>query len=468
MQPPNVCYSSYRAVKSTTRLFGASMETEQSASSPAFLSDPNTSLSHNGHQVAAAVANATHNGSVPTAINVQKQEEVPLPTENGGFSHTSASKAKISAANKGKTPWNKGRKRSEEERAKIAAGVRAKNRERFLQKLKDLGVTEEEYQQQKKEERRRKDAERRARKTENGGYRPTEETKQKISAVLKEKWANGEIKRRKVDPTKVRRGFSHSEETRAKISQSLRKRWADDEEYRTNMMKKSSEINGQQHVKERISKALKKKWEDPEFRQQMMEKMATRKRNNSSHDGSHRQKISEAMKAKWEDPEYRKKAMEAIQRRQAASPRPKKKVVKKAPKKSRVRGVKAAKVVKEPKVATAKLDEYRMAQPVQANAKNVVKKRKTKAKKQVIVDTDGSATAVVKKRKKRKASVVKGERPEKKEAKKVKEPDGSINRLREERRDLYDLLYGEEPAAAELQLDDENLDTFDPYGLDDF
>ena len=47
----------------------------------------------------------------------------------------------------------------------------------------------------------------------------------------------------------------------------------------------------------------------------------------------------------------------------------------------------------------------------------------------------------------------------------------SIQRLREERRDLYDLLYGEEEeeyVSGDGPADDENLDTFDPYGLDDF
>jgi hypothetical protein len=100
--------------------------------------------------------------------------DVPLPTANGGFTHTPASRAKIGAANKGKTPWNKGRKRSEEDKARIAAGVRAFHREKFLQKLKDMDMTEEEYEakkkEKKKEERRIKNMdERRSRRTENGG-----------------------------------------------------------------------------------------------------------------------------------------------------------------------------------------------------------------------------------------------------------------------------------------------------------
>ena len=155
-----------------------------------------------------------------------KVSDIPMPTKAGGYTHTEASRAKISAANKGKTPWNKGKARSEEVKARIAEGVRRKNRERFLKKLEDLGVTEEEYEQQKKEERRKKDAERRARKTANGGYRLTEETKKKISIKLKEKHAKGEVKKREYSGP-FRKGFSHSPETKQKIREALTKKWAE-------------------------------------------------------------------------------------------------------------------------------------------------------------------------------------------------------------------------------------------------
>jgi len=94
----------------------------------------------------------------------------------------------------------------------------------------------------------------------------------------------------------------------------------------------------------------------------------------------------------------------------------------------------------------------------------------------------------------------------KKPAKKRKKNDGDISVMREERRDLYDLLYGDEAESSDgsgdkmdskftsinlddddpggmydegryetsgsggvgSQLDDDNLDTFDPYGLEDF
>eukprot|EP00979_Chaetoceros_neogracilis_P004485 scaffold787_cov285-Chaetoceros_neogracile.AAC.49 len=152
--------------------------------------------------------------------------DIPLPTENGGYSHTTASRAKISAANKGKTPWNKGKQRSEAVKKRIAEGVKRKNREKFMNKLQELGLTEEEYEHQKKEERKEKDAERKARRTEKGGYRPTEETKQKISKILKEKHAKGEIKKRKYNGP-FRKGFTHSKETKEKIGQTLRKKWAE-------------------------------------------------------------------------------------------------------------------------------------------------------------------------------------------------------------------------------------------------
>jgi hypothetical protein len=399
------------------------------------------------------------------------QEDVPLPTENGGYTHTTASRAKISAANKGKTPWNKGKARSEETRALIAAGVRAKNRERFLQKLMDLGVTEEEYERDKKEERRTKDAERRARKTLKGGYRPTNETKQKISTILKGKWARGEMRRGSVNPDKVRRGFTHSAETRAKISASLKQLWAKDADYRDNMMKKSHASNSNANVKQRISASLKQKWQDPEFRALMLERIQTSRKSNGPHDLSHRERISQAMKKKWQDDEYRQKTLGAIEKRRSqmaasssasSAPPKQKKVVKKKPKKEQDSVI-------------------RIVQPVQAGVvqsvvvlpkKNLVKKRKKKVRN----EDDATVVVVVAKKKEKQVkqepdddtTMDSNDEPEDTTPAVKQEPKiGSIQRLREERRDLYDLLYGEEVSGA-TALGDENLDTFDPYGLDDF
>ena len=89
-------------------------------------------------------------------VFVIDEEEEAKPTytrktEKGGYAHTNRSKSRISAANKGNTPWNFGKRRSSADKSKIAAGVRARNRTILLQKLKQLGMTEEEYNQKKKE-----------------------------------------------------------------------------------------------------------------------------------------------------------------------------------------------------------------------------------------------------------------------------------------------------------------------------
>ena len=72
-------------------------------------------------------------------------------TVNGGYAHTSSSRSKIAHANKGNNPWNKGKNRSSTDKAKIAAGVRARNRSVLLKKLGELGMTEDEWGEKKKE-----------------------------------------------------------------------------------------------------------------------------------------------------------------------------------------------------------------------------------------------------------------------------------------------------------------------------
>jgi NUMOD3 motif len=72
-------------------------------------------------------------------------------TNRGGYAHTNRTKSKISQANTGNTPWNKGVNRSSADRAKIAAGVRARNRAILLEKLKRLGLSEEDWHAKKKE-----------------------------------------------------------------------------------------------------------------------------------------------------------------------------------------------------------------------------------------------------------------------------------------------------------------------------
>jgi len=486
-------------------------------------------------------------GKVDDALtNAKTDLDIPRPTEHGGYSHTASSKAKISAANKGKTPWNKGKGRSEEVKARIAAGVRKRNREKFLEKLRVLGVTEEEYDVQKKNERAAEEGERRARRTENGGYRPTEETRKKISQVLKDKWASGSVKKRVIDPSKVRRGFTHSEETRAKISASLRKRWATDENYRLNMVNKTHTNNASTEVRQKISETLKKKWEDPKYRASMKAKMATRKKSSFSHGPSHRQKISAAIKAKWKDKEYREKATAAMAKRQAALKTLRPPKIKKpratapplaepnatvtAPKPkllssfdiasggSRVGSNDDKKLpVNDPYNAFTDCSSPRLALPLSQPKQRRIKGFHKQYSRKRAPPTDPSGSSPIrlegKSTKKKntkfsaKASISpagshddggKGDQPLASgestlpSTKKAKnEASGSVSRLREERRDLYDLLYGDEedenrPASrgtvlpkigsdtsfgnrlSSIFFEDEDLDDFDPYGLEDF
>lgn len=406
-------------------------------------------------------------------------EDVPRPTELGGYSHTNASKAKISAANKGRTPWNKGQARPADVRQRIAEGVRAKNRERFLQKLESLNMSEEEYERQKKDERNKKAAERRARQTEKGGFRPTDETRQKISEILKAKWANGEMPRRRLDPSKVRSGFSHSPETRAKISAALRKKWDSDAGYRESMMNKTTVINARGDMRQKISETLKAKWLEPDFREKMMEKIRNRRAASKNRDDDYRRKISEAMKAKWQDDDYRNKTTSSIRQRTSvvakARPEKQQKKPKKPPRvnpESKVRlaqVVGPAKTVEATKRSPREVDED--GEPiVKTKVKKVRKVKKVAVKLAVPLTSNGNVGSADDGPVKKKTET----------AKKVKEPDGSITRLRDERRDLYDLLYGDDedsdsvespPAngiSAMLDLEDANLDTYDPYGLEDF
>ena len=450
--------------------------------------------------------------------------DMSLPTVNGGYSHTTMSKAKISAANKGKVPWNKGKGRSEEVKKRIADGVRRKNRERFLAKLADIGMTEEEYEADKKEERRKKDAERRARKTEKGGYTPTKETRNKISKILKEKWANGEVKKRAPSTGARRVGFKHTEETKQKIRDSLRKRWATDPEYRAKKEAAAKKQNSSKDARQRIAETLRQKWQDPEFRAYMMEKMATRKKSSPVIDEEQRRKISLAMKMKWQDGEYRAKAVDGMRKKaEEMGQRPPRKKSSGQPKKEEIQRVEVADgIFAVSPVAPKKMRRSRSTKVrVSADGMAFPKKRKKRKKKTVVDadDIDGSGSLLAAKPLSAPMSTAEEDDghdiPE-------NEGDGSLSRLRRERRDLYDLLYGdaddEDTAFAteaalydkrtdserrttdnqsvttekpqkknapvrdptmsssatpfsqwdvEDEFDDENLDNFDPYGLDD-
>jgi hypothetical protein len=275
------------------------------------------------------------------------------------------------------------------------------------------------------------------------------------------------------------------------------------------MTEKVANANADISVRQKISASLRAKWQEPAFRAEMMEKMSNRKGKQGAHDQSHREKISAAMRAKWQDEDYRAKAMEGIAKRQEELSKTRPLKPRSSPN-SPVRASKARVPIMKAKGAAPadggggnELPSFSSFEPpIRGDGLQLVqprtiprepKKRKgrkkgtpnkpkpTVAKKAAVKVAPKKVVADGEK----KATPSSGDTDEDGEADsgtgktKGKKPNGSVDRLREERRDLYDLLYGDEDEApksssaqsnvmANLPLGDDNLDEFDPYGLDDF
>eukprot|EP00536_Pseudo-nitzschia_multiseries_P015550 jgi/Psemu1/263041/estExt_Genewise1Plus.C_9080027 len=150
-------------------------------------------------------------------------------TEKGGYAHTNLSKSRISEANKGNKPWNFGRRRSSADKAKIAAGVRARNRTILLQKLKHLGMTEEEYLIKKKEIKYLRERVRRA-KVANGKHHD-----KKIEQKLQEA----------IDATNLKNIVLGDEETKSKKKKAKKPKNADDADKETDADEEQNDENSE-------------------------------------------------------------------------------------------------------------------------------------------------------------------------------------------------------------------------------
>ena len=262
----------------------------------------------------------------------------------------------------------------------------------------------------------------------------------------------------------------------------------------------------------KISKTLKDKWQDPIFRERMIKSMKKRKTPTVANSKAQREKISEAMKKKWQDASYRQKAIDGMEKyRENLPPKPQKiKAV------TRTSANAVDRIIAMTPITIEGKKKKRSGTKVKVSS---VTAGVLSAKKKVSSVTAGVLSA---KKKKVKSKVKLASMAEKKEGgpnvKVVKETptkelkdDGDISRMREERRDLYDLLYGDEgdaaneeeesvieapsPGVIDLELlaeqrddeansgepkglsnlftgvadlDDDNLDDFDPYNLDDY
>ena len=148
-------------------------------------------------------------------------------TAAGGHAHTAESRAKIGNANRGKVPWNRGRRHSEETRAKIRATTMRNHRLKREAHAATLGLTLEELEAQ--------EAEAKTARSSRKSLPPSEETRKKISEGLKAKWANPEYREHMSAQLKGRTGTHHTEEAKKRISDSLKKKW-NDPEYRDNIV----------------------------------------------------------------------------------------------------------------------------------------------------------------------------------------------------------------------------------------
>lgn len=217
------------------------------------------------------------------------------PIVNNGTPHTEASRAKISAANKGKKPWNVGKQHSEETKRRIAEKTKEAMDKRKLDQAMALGFTVEEFDAKKIEDRKEKKRIKDATKVKG----LTDDGRRRLSEGLKKRWENPEFRKAYLESTKGNR--NHSDETRARISLAIKQKWMD-EEYRAKINRYTPSAD----VRERISQTLKARWESPEFRDMMMNRSTVRT-------DAWRAQLSEKIRLKWEDPEYRGAVMHGIQ-----------------------------------------------------------------------------------------------------------------------------------------------------------
>eukprot|EP01031_Cornospumella_fuschlensis_P033214 gene33214-40186_t len=231
------------------------------------------------HQ-AESVSNAN---SEPPEIgdNVNEKKRT---RKSSAHPQSAEARAKISAANKGKIPWNLNRHHSAETRRKIAESTLRYVYKKKLEKATAIGLTTvEQYEAYLKEEKRKL---KRARHAEM-----TEIRRQRMSEIMKLRWQDPAVRAkynssrsspmRPGEPNLALEGNSRSNETE-------KRRVPHFDEWRA-----------------KISTTLKKRWEDPEFRQRMIGGLQRRH-------GEWRTALSQSIKAKWMEPEYRDKVSQRI------------------------------------------------------------------------------------------------------------------------------------------------------------
>jgi hypothetical protein len=203
--------------------------------------------------------------------------------------HTAEAKAKISAANRGKVPWNAGKVHSEETKAKISATTKAAMLKRKADKAAQLGMTLEEYENRNyvvKAEKLKKVGKQRTGLTEEG--------RKRISESMKRRWEDPEYR------AKPRKRVSPSEETREKIRNALKTKW------QTNPHPNAGKaVPLSKEARAKISSTLKAKWLEPAYRAKMTQRTHPRTE-------EWKATVSEKIKGKWAEPQYRQSVVSGL------------------------------------------------------------------------------------------------------------------------------------------------------------
>ncbi len=232
-------------------------------------------------------------GRGQTASTLLAEPEVDVTGTIPGRPHTPESRAKISAANKGKRPWNKGIGHSEETKARIRERTKEAMEAKKREKVAAMGMTLEEFEAMKvmeaeSEKARKREAKRNL--TQSADY------KARLSQRMKERWQNPQYREKALKHLNESRAMQ-TEETRAKISATMKKIW-EEERYSRNRT-----IGEETRAK--ISAKLKEMYADPEYRSKLS---TTRRR-----DPEHNKKIAEAIRKKWaENEDYKNKTLSGI------------------------------------------------------------------------------------------------------------------------------------------------------------
>ena len=83
-------------------------------------------------------------------LRLSSEIDYSVEKKSTGHAHSDESKAKISAANKGKVPWNLGRQHSEETKRRIAEATKESYMKKKLAEAKNLGLSIEQMEKSKK------------------------------------------------------------------------------------------------------------------------------------------------------------------------------------------------------------------------------------------------------------------------------------------------------------------------------